>query len=229
LNAQNAVAFRDLKGTTRWLKVALAGLALASLSLGLSSWLQIRLLNEAQTGRVITQEAAATDDAREQLVAVIYLATYVVTAILFLRWTYLSKRNAVALAARALSFTPAWSVGYYSIPLANLWIRYRALKEAFQGSHPEFQQDLEWISPPRLLPLWWTPWLISCFVNQGILRFSINAKTVDQLLAVSRAQLLSLLIDSCLIAVVWRLVSTLQNWQTARNARGGIEAPVVLA
>jgi hypothetical protein len=47
---------------------------------------------------------------------------YFLTSVLFLRWTYLVKKNAMALGASYLEFdfSAGWSVGYYFVPLANL-------------------------------------------------------------------------------------------------------------
>ena len=116
-------------------------------------------------------------------------------------------------------FSPGWSVGYYFVPLANLVAPYRALKETFQASHPEFRPDaqrLEWSDPPKLLPFWWALWLANGFLGQGIFEYSHYAKTLPQLLNLSWAQSAGAVFHLPLIAVVWVLISTMQRWQTAR-------------
>jgi hypothetical protein len=51
-------------GLVRWLKIALAALAVIVLAHAVSLWLQIGLLSGAQSGGRITHEAALTNDRR---------------------------------------------------------------------------------------------------------------------------------------------------------------------
>jgi Domain of unknown function (DUF4328) len=179
LQREQIEGFRDLAGLVRWLKIALAALALIELAHAVSLWLQIGLLSGAQSGGRITHETALANDGREGLLSILYVLAYFLTSVLFLRWTYLVKKNAMALGASYLEFdfSPGWSVGYYFVPLANLVAPYRALKETFQASHPEFRphaQRLEWSDPPKLLPLWWALWLANGFLAQGIFEYSVS-------------------------------------------------------
>jgi Domain of unknown function (DUF4328) len=213
--------FRDLTGLVRWLRIALAALAVIVLAHAVSLWLQIGLLSGPQSGGRITHEAALANDRREGLLSILYLLAYFLTSVLFLRWTYLVKKNAMALGASYLEFdfSPGWSVGYYFVPLANLVAPYRALKETFQASHPAFRPDaqrLEWSDPPKLLPFWWALWLANGFLGQGIFEYSHYAKTLPQLLNLSWAQSAGAVFHLPLIALVWVLISTMQRWQTAR-------------
>jgi hypothetical protein len=224
---EEAEGFRDLTGLVWWLTIALAALALIELVQVVSLWLQIRLLNGAQSGVGITHEAALANDRREGFLSIIYLLAYFLTSILFLRWTYLVKKNAMALGASYLEFdfSPGWSVGYYFVPFVNLVAPYKALRETFQASHPEFRPDtqrLEWSSAPKLLPLWWALWLVDGFLGQGIFQYSLHARTLPQLLNMSWAHFAAAILELPLIAVVWVLVSTMLRWQTARvSARAG--------
>jgi hypothetical protein len=217
--------FRDLTGLVRWLKIALAALALIELVHAVSLWLQIGLLSGAQSGGRITHEAAFANDRREGLLSILFFLAYFLTSVFFLRWTYLVKKNAMAFGASYLEFdfSPGWSVGYYFVPLANLVAPYKALRETFQASHPEFRPDaqrLEWSDPPKLLPLWWALWLANGFLGQGVFEYSHYAKTLPQLLNLSWAHLAGAVFHLPLIAVVWVLISTMQRWQTARVAAG---------
>jgi hypothetical protein len=53
-------------------------------------------------------------------VTLLYLLTFSVTAILFLRWTYLIKKNVLTLSSSKQAVSPGWSVGYYFIPVLTL-------------------------------------------------------------------------------------------------------------
>jgi hypothetical protein len=222
---QVPTGFRDLSGLVRWLRIALVAFVLMVLARTASTWLQIELLSAAQRGGGLAQDIAIANDRRESLVSILYLLVYLATAVFFLRWTYLVKKNAMAIGASwlELKFSPGWSVGYYFVPFANLVAPYKALKETFQASHPEFRADkqrLEWASAPKLLPFWWGLWLVNGILGQGIFQYSLHAKTLDQLLDLSWAHLAHEILELPLIAVVWLLISTLQRWQITRASVG---------
>jgi hypothetical protein len=230
LQPQEVEGFRDLTGLVRWLTIALAALALILLVHAVSLWLQIGLLSGAQRGGGISHEAALANDRREGLVSILFLLTYLLTAVLFLRWTYLVKMNAMSLGASSLEFdiSPGWSVGYYFVPFANLVSPYKALKETFQASHPEFRPDrqrLEWSPPPKLLPFWWALWLANGFLGQGIFQYSLGAKTLPHLLNMSWAHFAGAILQLLLIGVVWVLISTMQRWQFTRVCAVPLRSP----
>lgn len=216
MSTQQIIGFRDLNGLVAWLKVALGALALASLFMAVSSWLQIILLENAQSGTEIPEAAATANDSREALSGVLYLVTYLATAVLFLRWTYLTKKNAISLGAKGLDFSPAMSVGHYFIPILTLWKPYQAIKETFRASHPHFRDNWKAAPHPALLPVWWTIWIAGNVVGQVMWNMSLKAETIQELLNVSWISFFSGLSDLVLVAVVWVLISTLQAWQTAK-------------
>lgn len=217
MKPQETIVFRDLAGLLKWLKISLGALALVALLDACSSWLQITVLGQAQSGAQITDEAIASSIIRGGLVAILHMLVYSLTAILFLRWTYLTKKNATALGASGLAFSPGWSVGYYFIPVLTLWKPYQALHETFRASHPDFRENWESAPVPRLLPAWWTVWIIAGLVSQVLLRMTIKGgDSIPDLLKGSWINLLSTLIEIPLVALVWSLVSTMRDWQTAK-------------
>lgn len=217
LETRASAEFRDLANLVRWLKISLAALAVISLFSAYSSSLQLTLLNQAQSGALISKELADANDTREGLVAVIGVVSYLVTAILFLRWTYLVKRNVLALGGTNQAFSPGWSVGYYFIPILTLWMPYQALREAFEASHPDAQYNSNTPSRPALMPLWWTLWLVACAVGNASLRASLHSQTISELRTATSIAIADSLIKLPLIAVVWLLISTMLYWQSAKS------------
>jgi hypothetical protein len=217
LNSQEIPAFRDLTKLVTWLKITLGVYALASLADAYSSWLQIRLLQALADGVDVSDAAATANDLREVLVNLCHFVMFLATAILFLRWSYLTKKNAAALGAQGLEFSPRWSVGSYFVPIVTLWKPYQALRESFQASHPEFHDN--WLNAPSppLLPVWWTLWIINSIAGQIVLRTSLNAKSVPELLNASWINLWSCIPEVALVPVVWALVGTMQRWQSAKH------------
>jgi hypothetical protein len=76
-------------------------------------------------------------------------------AALLLTWVYRANKNGHALGTAGMKYTPGWSVGWFFVPIANLFMPYWVLKEIWQtGSstpHGGWRQGA--VSP--LLALWW--------------------------------------------------------------------------
>jgi hypothetical protein len=211
--------FRDLSGLTAALKTAL-GVYVAIAVVGLwSGWLEIELLQRIADGGVVSETEAAASDSRQQLLGGLYLIIFLVTVMIFSRWTYLANRNTRPLGADALEFTPGWAVGWYFVPIAFLWKPYQALKETFKASHPDFTENWKQAPHPAIMRLWWTLWILSNFVGQAIFQTTSRAETIDELLASSWLVLFSDALDLPLGIVVISLVSKLQAHQSEKRSR----------
>lgn len=140
-----------------------------------------------------------------------------VAAACFLRWTYVVKSNAFALGAQNLECTPGWSVGYYFIPLANLWMPYVALKEAFVASNP--RSDDRRTSYSTLLQSWWALWLCSNLLPSFIDTFDLcNEESVFMITG-----LLNVPLCGVVIAMV-RILSAMQTAQHRARVPVSVEA-----
>ena len=209
--------YRDLDILTRWLKYMLwifVAVSLVGLWLG---WTEIQLLEIiAQPGFYIGEAQAKASDNRQALIGGIGFVVFLVTGILFLRWTYLSNKNARALGADNMKFSPGWSVGWYFVPIAMFWKPYQALKEIFLASHPQFTKDWKHAPRPRLLPAWWTLLIISSFLGHAIFKVAIRADTIFELILASWVTILSDTLDILLGIVVILLVSKLHSLQSKK-------------
>jgi len=212
-------AYRDLKKLVGMLQLLLAAnLLLAVVGLWSGS-IELELLHRIQEGKNFTEDEATSSDSRQWALGVIYMILYVATAVVFLRWTYLSNRNAGSLIDGNLRNSPGWSVGWYFVPIATLWKPYQALKEIFQASHPEFTSNWAEAPFPKAMPVWWTLWIISGALGQFILRRSISAKTIDELIEVSTVVRISDLLDIPLMIVAIMLVTRLARFQSEKFSR----------
>ena len=116
-----------------------------------------------------------------------YLAIYVVTAILTLKWIYRVNLNAKLLAPDKAT-GPGWAVGWYFIPFASLVMPYRAMSEAWRIS----LSPADWrnLSTPGLLPLWWGLFLLTNFLSMagariGLLMESPGALALGEMLTLA--------------------------------------------
>lgn len=120
---------------------------------------------------------------RQQVIAITYVAIFLLTAILFSVWFYRVYRNLAALGVQGLDSTPGWAVAYFYIPVVNLYRPYNAAKEIWQGSvptsepqHPKAWQDQK-ASP--LVGWWWGFWIISTVLGRLSNRISSDVESLS--------------------------------------------------
>ncbi len=86
------------------------------------------------------------------------------TGVCFFVWLYRMDKNLRAFGAEELQFRPGWVVGYFFVPIMNLYRPYQALSEIWQASDPDpaahTKAERRPIHPPSLLGVWWGCWLL---------------------------------------------------------------------
>jgi hypothetical protein len=177
----NNEGFRDSGTLTKWVHYLLwAQVIVAALSL-ISGNLEYQLLSDFRDGAFASQQeavaAAEASDQRQSLAGYLNLIVAVISGILILRWIHRANYNARQLGASGMSFSPGWSIGYYFIPILNLWKPYQAMKEIWKAS----KQPTDWKSQSAssILPLWWFLWLVSGVLGQILLRLSLGAEELE--------------------------------------------------
>ena len=221
----NLDAFTDTTGLSTALRVLLiGGLIITSIALWFG-WLELDILMQFQRGDFASEQelvaAAEASDLRQVIVGFLQITLFLVTLIVFGRWIFVSARNAGALGVTGLRFSPGWSVGWYFVPLLNLWKPYQAMREIYKGS----SDPSDWASTktPGILPLWWAAWLASGFVGRvAWFHSKIGAEELPDLIQTSAWTFASDAIDIPLYIVALVLVtriSTLQE-RTRRSLRG---------
>ncbi|MEM9417733.1 MAG: DUF4328 domain-containing protein [Planctomycetota bacterium] len=91
----------------------------------------------------------------------------ITTVVLFCCWIFRASKNARALGAEGMRISPGWSVGWWFIPLANLFKPYEATKEIYEASDPDLGPD-DWRGSCKttLIAWWWAVWIISGIADQ---------------------------------------------------------------
>ena len=77
-----------------------------------------------------------------------------------------------------MEYTPGWAVGWFFLPIANLWKPYQAMKEVW-ALNAEGGRDAG-SAAGVLLPLWWFLWLAWNIVSNAAGRMSWRATTFEQ-------------------------------------------------
>lgn len=198
---------QDPKFLTTFLKTMLwilLGVGILSL---LSDFMQLNFLS---AGSFTTIEAES-NDTRQQIIGILYLVTFIITGITFLKWIYRANLNCHEFGAQGMKFSPGWSIGYYFIPILTIYKPYQAMKEIWKVS----KNPTDWQNQKgsALLGWWWALWLTSNIFSWVSFRMSMKAQDPDSLMVSTLVSIFSNIIDipSCIVAV--SLVSAIYGMQ----------------
>jgi hypothetical protein len=210
-----AGGFRDPTRLTLWLKILLwALIGFGTIAL-ISDLLELKLLNDLQAGVQLKEGEADANDARQRLIAIVHFVALIATIIVFAMWIYRANYNARQLGAAGMTFTPGWAVGWYFIPIANLWKPYQAMKEIWQAS----ANPAHWQTQERgaILPWWWGLFLLSGIVSNAALRLSLAATTLPAIIMASMLNIVSDILNVAAAAVALGLVIQVFRMQMANR------------
>lgn len=157
-------------------------------------------------------------DAVMGMIALVYLVIFVTTIVLVSKWIYRASRNAHAVGA-GLTISPPWSVGWFFIPVANLWKPFQAMRETWQvSSQPDAWRS---VATPSLLRWWWGLWIVSNILGNLSFRLSTKIHTVAGAIASDYVDVLSAVIEVPLALALIRIVTRITDLQ-ARNINNDI-------
>jgi hypothetical protein len=200
--------FRGIAGLTTFLRTLLVLSALLSLISIWSSALQLELFNRWGN---FTLEEVESNDLRERIVALANFVLNLFIVIIFAIWIVRANKNVRALGATDLRMTPGWAVGFFFIPIMNLWKPYQAMKDLWEASHYFSSNPTKTGS---ILPIWWALWLLSNFVANISFRLTLSAEGLEQLRTATTVEIINevLNIPLCIVAIL--LVSQIGKAQT---------------
>lgn len=167
--------YRSKAGLVRFLGVCFGAYVVMEIVVGALNIGQAALMPDLETRAMLGDPAALGFSVAALLMSLAFMVVYLVTAIIYCVWLHGANRNARALGAMGLSFTPGWSVGWFFVPIANLWKPYQGVKELYQASDPDADYGSWLASPvPGTLPAWWGLWIVGNILSQVEFRMSVS-------------------------------------------------------
>lgn len=149
------------------------------------------------------------------LVAIAELALYVGCAIVFLIWIYRASSNARAIGARDMMVSPAWAVGWYFVPLANLAMPYVAMRDLWKASAKPRDWQIE--TAPATIAFWWGCWIVAN--ASGLIAFRLELEMgAEALPAAYGLGLISEIFTIPAALLLIRIIAGIQEMQ--ERARG---------
>lgn len=132
---------KNISSLTKFLKKALYFYIVISGIFIISYLMELYLLFKREED----ESVIALNDLRQFIIFSIHTIVFIVIAIAFLKWTYRANKNCQGftkqvlkekkhlqiLGEKIMRFSPGWSIGYYFIPILNLYKPYQAMKEIY--------------------------------------------------------------------------------------------------
>lgn len=180
----------------------MAGIALSVISLVFSilQYVFPELIDfEAETPGVATIAVALLVTG----LALLEIAVYIATIVLFLMWLYRSFENlpAFGVPRNSIKHSPGWAAGSFFIPFVSLIVPYRAVKELWNKSVPNSGTMFGDQSPPAFFPIWWAAWLLSNITSNAYLRLSFSDRLSSEADAIMGAVTAALSIVAAFFAI----------------------------
>ena len=161
------------------------------------------------TASVTTTPSAEGEFGVVEWVALVQVAALFACFVIVGRWIYRASANAHAMSDQ-LDITPGWAVGWYFVPIANLFKPFQAMKEIWLACHPSSGGYDD--KAPAILGWWWGLWLVSNFIGNVIFRMDMNGTADPQTMAGLYMLSTAINIPLCvLLIMIMREITNAQN------------------
>ncbi len=214
--AWRSPGFRSARTRSLWAVglLAVAGFsAVATASLAIEGF---TILDQAAAGTLSSVEAAAyerTATSNDGFGLLVVIAT----SIAFLAWLSRSVENVPPLGRGTPRHSPRWSMGWWFVPVANLFMPYQVVADLYRRMALGGPKGVQSVA---IVVVWWLCWL-----GQGVVaRFagSIPYRDVSAYRAVLALLVISSVIDlaAAILAIV--IVRRIQKWADIRAGNLGL-------
>ena len=161
-------SFKRIDDLSRVLRALLAVGIVADAINVVVTFLEIQTLERFKSGLASSQGVNDAFD-RSRVVGIVAFVVFLSTVVIWLVWQHRGQSNLHALAIPRLTFTPAWAVGWWLIPIANLWKPFQTVRELWRASDGD---EAWWTSPTwPVIGWWWACWVVFNILYNTTIRF----------------------------------------------------------
>ena|SRR5690242_1931178 len=197
----------------RYLLIAVLVLKLIGI---VSAWAQHGMLVGVQNGAELTTEQASANDGRERLIAMLAALFFLGTAIAWLMWQHRAYANLQLIGSRDTEHTPGWSVGYWFIPLVNLFRPYQITAEIYRRSELLNGRDpIGGLSGPPLVGAWWAVYIVWGASIRFYTVMGKDSHTLETMLSTTNIELTSHVIGVVAAILAIQVIRSIDRFQQA--------------
>ncbi len=159
------------------------------------------------------------------IVGIFGLIVGITVFLVFLFWVNRMIRNLRMLSGQAMTFTPGWAVGWFFIPVANLFRPFQVMREIWRVSHGSVA------TKGTLVGWWWALWLVRLTVSRIATRVFLKAESVSAYSVSTIIHMVVNVVEIALCVVAYVMVSRIgdayaQNIREPGTSRPGGETEV---
>ena len=204
--------------------VLLAITALLSIGSAFVSFDRASLISDflSNPRSVSTSDIQSADD-RVRAFALLGLASYLATGIVFVLWFQRCYKNSQALGTSNLRFSSGWAAGAWFVPFLNLVRPKQIADDIWKSTDPSApaMQNSAWMSAsvPPLLHLWWALFIGGSIASRVVASLANNYDTLSELRTLDRVMAVTeivTVVGAILAALVVRAM-TARIEQRAKN------------
>jgi hypothetical protein len=192
------VQYRPISSLALWVQGTFLISAIVTAVSVFSKFLQVQLVNKVIDGRYVSLAQAQANDNREAIIGRIYLAIFIISAIIFLVWVYRANKNLHSFVRPVMTYSSGWAVGWYFIPFMSLFRPYQVMNEISKASDPNIDISLDSVThlpSSSVVGIWWALFIISNFIGNFVFRIALGSDTPSEILTASYAYIVSDVID----------------------------------
>ena len=174
---QRRIPFQTVEGLARFLLLAFVLCAAAdavSLSAGFA---QDAMLADLAAGVEFTDEELDTNDEFYAMTGIMQLIPFLLSSIVFLVWINRASKNLRAFGGPTPRFSSGWAVGYWFVPILNLFRPFLVVREIWERSAEAAGKPG---ASTATVGLWWMVWLIYCIAQRAFSASLRQAESQDQ-------------------------------------------------
>ncbi|MEM6552922.1 MAG: DUF4328 domain-containing protein [Planctomycetota bacterium] len=151
-------------------------------------------------------------------VSLLGLGVWVLALIVFLRFFHRITKTTHEFAAEIVETSPGWAVGWWFVPIANLWKPYGVIKRLFTANDPATLAGERGIPPVALIGWYWAVWIISSVLSQATFRMtqSPDPSVVETAVYIDVA---TSVLDVVALVLLYKWVTLLRDWHLAKITR----------
>jgi hypothetical protein len=139
-----------------------------------------------------------------------YTIAYLGAVIFVARWIMRVNRNAHQL-SDSMTVSPGWNVGWFFIPIANLWKPFDGIRQTWQASASA--ADPASVRLPAFMRWWWALWLVTNILGNISARLTFDSSSASNVIASGWLDVASFAFDVPLTITVLMLINGLNTLQ----------------
>lgn len=151
------MSVRPIRGVATVVVVLLSAQIILMVAAAIALIYRMSLLRRLQSGGSVSQTQGEGADNAVVVVTTIWSFAFLATVVLWCVWQHRAQRSAGEITTGGLRFTPAWAVGWWFIPFANLVKPFQAVRELWKASHggAAWNERATW----HVIGWWWGLWI----------------------------------------------------------------------